>query len=127
MDLSGTAFAGASISAFRTLVDEFKYDAPEIEQGGREVYVRYHKGARTVSIAYEPGSAPCVELFHPPTDPSEQPVPWATRNGVARCRRFPRLSLRTGISWGTSSPGEYLTECARALVAAERSWLASAE
>ena len=117
-------FAEMCIEAFRALVDEFQFEDPEVERIGREVYVRYHKGLRTVSLANEPGSPPIIELFHPPTSAAEKTEFWATRGGVARCRRFPKLRLVPGLAWESPLRDEYLAASARALVDVERAWLA---
>jgi hypothetical protein len=62
---------------------------PSIELG-RECFVRYHKGAATVAITFEPGTTPIVELFFP-AGRSDSVVPWAERDGVAYSRRLPLL------------------------------------
>jgi hypothetical protein len=66
------------------LVERHGFSLPETERIGRETYVRFHRGDRTVSVAWEPGAAPVVELFEPPQSLADHVVPWAARNGVAR-------------------------------------------
>ncbi len=64
-------------------LDEFKYlgkggygfDPPVVEQIGRECFIRYTKGNRIVSIAYEPGSPPIVELFTPTHEIKNRRIP----------------------------------------------------
>src|SRR5215475_8719102 len=85
------AFERACSNAFVFLCERFGFAAPEFEQLGREGYVQFHKGSRTVSIAWEPGAAPLVELFFPAQDSGDRPVPWAARNGVPYARRIPSL------------------------------------
>ena len=85
------AFERACSDAFAFLCDRFGFAAPEFEQIGREGYVRFHKGSRTVSIAWEPGAPPIVELFFPAQGSGERPVPWAERNGVPYARRIPSV------------------------------------
>jgi hypothetical protein len=90
---SHTAFEAACREAFRFLVERFGFAEPEVERLGHESIVKFHKGARTVSIAYEPGPGPIVELFYPACDTGEAPTPWAERDGVPYARRIPRLQV----------------------------------
>ena len=119
-------FAEACVRAFRVLVDSHGWEDPEIEPLGREVYVRYHKGNRTISISLEWGSTPWIELFYPSTETGERPVPWAERNGVPRCRRFPRINV--GGTFSDRDPVvalRYLTTAAQALLLVEHDWLST--
>jgi hypothetical protein len=75
-------FVTPCLEAFRFLETRFGFDTPVVEQLGRECFIRYRKGDRWVSIAYEPGLVPIVELFHPTLD--------------IKCRRIPRL--KTGLA-----------------------------
>ena len=67
--------------AFGFLVERYGFSAPEEEQIGRERFIRYQKHNKTVSIAYEPGVSPIVELFFPSRElrhrrfPKYQPAP----------------------------------------------------
>lgn len=74
-------FVTPCLAAFSFLESRFSFDAPIVEQLGRECFIRYRKHNRWVSIAYEPGSVPIVELFHPTDE--------------IRNRRIPRLN--TGL------------------------------
>jgi hypothetical protein len=98
-------FVSACTEAFVRLAREFQYDGPEVEPIGREVFVRYHSGYRTVSISYEPGMSPIAELFYPAAETGEQPLEWAQRNGVPRARRIPRL--RVGPKFEEAEPDTY--------------------
>lgn len=80
-------------AALEVLCDRFGFEEPVLERIGRESFVRFHKGPRTVSIAHEPGGRPLVELFFPSSDTGEPPVPWAARGGVPRSRRIPSLAV----------------------------------
>ena len=73
-------FVEPCFEAFHFLETRFGFAAPVVEQLGRECFIWYGKGDRWVSIAYEPGSVPIVELFHPTRD--------------LKHRRFPRHSER---------------------------------
>jgi hypothetical protein len=118
-------FADACREAFGRLCERYAFADPEVESIGREQFVRYHRGNQTVSIAYEAGSVPIVELFYPPEETAERPVDWAKRNNVDRTRRIPRL--RTGVPFSDSRGNfaEYLRACASALEEVERQWLAA--
>src|SRR5262245_28788053 len=88
-------FEDACTRAFAFLVERYGFAPPEIERIGRESYVRYHKGPRTVSIAWEYGAPPIVELFFPSLGTAHPPTPWADREGVPYARRFPRWAPST--------------------------------
>jgi hypothetical protein len=91
---------------------------------GWELYVEYHKGDRTVSVCHEDGFSPLIELFHPPVAASDRPVAWAERNGVARCRRFPRLDVSARFDHNDPAQlARYLRECVAALERTESDWL----
>jgi len=55
------------------------FSSPSVEQLGHERYIRFEKRAHTVSIVYEPGRLPLVELFYP--------------TNVVASRRIPRLQV----------------------------------
>ena len=88
-------FETACTKAFALLRDRFDFGAAELERLGREAYVRFHKGGHTVSISWEPGSAPTVELFRPFAGVGR--TPWADREGVPYARRFPSWPRTTRI------------------------------
>jgi hypothetical protein len=67
-------FVTPCLEAFGFLESRYGF-AHEVEQLGRECFVRYRKGNRWVSIAYEPGSVPIVELFHPSHDMEHRRIP----------------------------------------------------
>jgi hypothetical protein len=112
--------------AFAFLVDQFGFAEPEIEAIGREQFVRFHRNNSTVTIAWELGLSPIVELFYPPGSPMERPVSWAERNGVARCRRIP--CLRVPASYDDNDPesfAAYVRAQAAALSQSEQAWLSA--
>lgn len=114
----------ASRHALARLVDELGFEEPEAEAIGRETFVRFHRGDRTVSIAFEPGSSPTIELFYPVEGTDDDPVPWAERNGVARARRIPRLNVRTKPYRDEATLKQSLKVLAKALFDVEADWLA---
>ena len=119
-------FVRTCLSAFRRLVDKYGFTEPVIDPIGRETYVRYRKGLREVSIAYEPGAAPIVEFFYPSSETGERPTPWAEKDGVQRARRFP--NYRTDVRFKDSdqtSFAPYLEAMASALERDELKYLQS--
>jgi len=93
-----STFIRECCNAFRRLVDSHGFAEPEIERIGRETYVRYRKGHHEVSIAYEHGTSPIVELYYPSSETGERPIPWTERNGVERSRRIPRLAVAERVT-----------------------------
>jgi hypothetical protein len=113
-------FGEACKASFGFLVDDYGFHEPQIEQIGRECFVRYHKGARTVSISVEPGLLPIVEPFYPTLETGESAVPWAERNGVPRARRIPNLNIAGEFSSDSiDDVKEYVGASAKALIAME--------
>jgi hypothetical protein len=98
-------FVPECIRAFRPLVDTHGFDPPEVKDYGREVFVEYHRGLSTVSVSYESGAEPIIELFYPPA-PGEHPVAWGRRNGSPRTRRVLSIGLRSQ----SPSPGVSLAD-----------------
>ena len=80
-------FVTPCLEAFGCLQARFGFDTPIVEHLGRECFIRYRKGDRWVSIAYEPGSVPIVELFHPTADIKHRRIP-RLKSGLADPRRF---------------------------------------
>ena len=80
-------FVTPCLEAFGFLETRFGFDAPVIRQIGRECFIRYRKGDRWVSIAYEPGLVPIVELFHPTLDIKHRRIP-RLKSGLANPKRF---------------------------------------
>ncbi|GAB1263815.1 hypothetical protein [Aurantivibrio infirmus] len=85
-------FTKQVVVAFGFLKERYGFSEPETESLGREVFVRFHRNDETVSISFEAGSQPLVELFLICEGTEEKPVPWAERNGKQRYRKFPKLS-----------------------------------
>ncbi len=124
MNSAHPEFEVACRSAFTHLTERFGFLDPEVESIGRETYVRFHKGPRTVSIAYEGGAEPIVELFYPSAETGELPVPWASRDEVPRSRRIPLLRVAETCASGTTEELErYLAASFRALVSLELPFL----
>jgi len=117
-------FVDPCLDAFRGLTERFGFAEPVCEAIGREEYVRYERGDQTVSIAYEPGNPPIVELFYPSSETGEAPLRWAETDGVQRSRRIPHL--RVDIPFDVSEPAtvsQYLIASAEALGRVEHDWL----
>ncbi|MCB0353180.1 MAG: hypothetical protein KDD64_06625 [Bdellovibrionales bacterium] len=80
-------------AAFIRLVEVYGFSAGKKRQVGRELYVEFHRGPHTVSLACEPGGLPIVEIFYPASDTGEKATPWAARSGVPYCRKVPCLQV----------------------------------
>jgi hypothetical protein len=72
-------FTKPCLRVFGRLSSELGFSSPSVEQLGQERYVRFEKRAHVVSIVYEPGQVPLIELFYP-------------THAVAN-RRIPRLQV----------------------------------
>jgi hypothetical protein len=134
-------FERACRHALGFLCERFGFRAPEFEQIGREAFVRFHRGPRTVSVSWEPSAPPLVEFFYPSALTGEPPVPWAGRDGVAYSRRIPRLASSaafdptSGVSFRPEAwrdldeamMKEYLVAIGRALEAVESQFLSGDE
>lgn len=134
-------YEAAARRAFHALTERFGFAHPQTERLGRESYVRFRKGTRFVSIAWEPGTAPIVELFLPSAESGDPPLPWAERDGVAYSRRFPRHgapsaelrrdpSHRSTLDWRNPTPEmfeTYLSREAERLIEVEPEFLSGGE
>jgi hypothetical protein len=116
-------FEKAVIDNFRFLQDRYGFSAPASEDFGREIFVRYERANQTVSISYEFGSSPLVEIFYPSEETGAAPIPWATKDGVQRSRRFPKLKLATRFSGDEASMVKHIEEMSVKFEEAESNWL----
>ena len=80
-------FVVPCLEAFSYLEKRYGFDKPVVEQIGRECFIRYRKGNRWVSIAYEPASPPIVELFHPTEEMKHRRIP-RLKTGLGDLSRF---------------------------------------
>lgn len=87
MDYVFPWFVHPCLETFSYLQTQYGFESPVVEQLGRECFIRYRKGDRWVSIAYEPGVVPIVELFHPTYDMKHRRIP-RLGTGLAKPRRF---------------------------------------
>jgi hypothetical protein len=71
---------------------EFGFSEASVAPIGRECFVRFHKGPNTVSIAWEPGGNPIVDLFYP-AGANDKITPWAARGAIQYSRRTPRIAV----------------------------------
>lgn len=119
-------FVEACESAFSILIEQYAFQPPKVEQIGRECFIRYIKENHIVSIAFEYGSLPIVELFYPSSETGEPPTPWAEKNGIKYTRRIPNLKVG-----GKFNPDnkidltKYLKICATNLITVEYKFLAN--
>lgn len=84
-------FQKSILENFNFLQDEYNFSTPVTEDYGREIFIKYERGNQTVSISLEIGSNPLIEIFHPSSETGDKPVPWASKNGIDRSRRFPKV------------------------------------
>ena len=61
--------------SFAFLTERYGFSGPAEEQIGRERYIRYSKGQKFISIAYEPYGPPVVEFFSPSLDIKNRSFP----------------------------------------------------
>jgi hypothetical protein len=109
---------------FAFLEERYGFSAPETKRIGNETFVLFHKGMKTISISWEIGSAPLIELFYPPSSSAEKAVPWASREGTPRTRRFPRI--RTVVKFDPNEAGafaNYIKQIAAIFLQAENDWI----
>lgn len=76
-------FVKPCLDAFSYLQTRYGFEAPIVEQLGRECFISYRKGNRGVSIAYERGLVPIVELFHPSREMKDRRIP-RLQHGLAK-------------------------------------------
>lgn len=63
------------MKAYLPLVAEFHFSEPTVKQLAHEHHVEYVKGNKIVSVMYEPGHLPLVELFSPARSPEHRRIP----------------------------------------------------
>lgn len=117
-------FEQTTKNEFRFLQDKYGFLSPITEDFGREIYVRFDRNNQTVSISYEFGSSPLIELFYPAIETGEPSTPWAEKNGVRRTRRFPDIKVVTYfIENDPSAMIKQIKQMAKELEITELSWL----
>jgi hypothetical protein len=91
---------------------------------GREVFFDFEREAETVSISFEVGSHPIIEIFVPSEKTNVKPTPWARKGEIARSRLFPKLNIKTKYDpQSMSSVETYVGELAIEFERAEHGWL----
>ena len=80
-------FVTPCLEAFYFLESRYGFAKPIIDQLGRECCIRYQKGNRFVSIAYEPGCTPIVELFYPTYEIKNRHIP-RLNTGISNIKKF---------------------------------------
>jgi hypothetical protein len=109
---------------FVFLREKYGFKAIVTRDHGREVFFDYERGLETISISFEIGQAPIIEVFIPSEISGEKAVPWAAKNGIQRSRRFPKLVVgSTFQSSNLNSVQEYIRSLAKAFEASEDKWL----
>lgn len=90
---------------------------------GREVYVKFKRGAHEVSISMEHGSCPIIEIFYPATGTGLEATPWAEEDGIPRTRRFPRISNEAKCRQGEDLADNCIQRMAVEFEMVEVEWL----
>lgn len=116
-------FEKTVVENFRFLQDRDGFSAPVTNDYGREIFIRYERANQTVSISYEFGNSPLIEIFYPTAETGAAPIPWAVKDGVQRSRRFPKLQLTLRFSGDDTSMVKYIEELAVKFEEAESQWL----
>jgi hypothetical protein len=108
---------------FRYLQEKYGFSTAVTEDFGREIFIRYERNYQTVSISYEYGSSPLIEIFYPSIETGDRPVPWASKNNVQRSRRFSKTRPKTRFSDDETSIEKYIEEIAFEFEKIESKWL----
>ena len=116
-------FEKSVIDKFQFLQTRYGFSAPVTKDFGREIFVNYERANQTVSISYEYGSSPTIEIFYPSEETGAAPVPWAAKDGVPRSRRFPKLRSLTRFSEDDTSMEKHISEMALKFEEVESEWL----
>lgn len=83
---------------FHYLQEKYGFSSPVTEDYGHEIFVKFERNAQTISISLEHGSSPLIEIFYPSSETGDKPTPWASKSGIERSRRFPKISIDTKYS-----------------------------
>ena len=121
--MNKTVFEQTVTTEFRFLQDRYNFSAPVVEDFGREIFIKYDRVDQTISISYEFGGSPLIEIFHPSDKDGEVYPTWASKNGVKRIRRFPKLKLGSRFSNDETSIVKYIKEMSTELERVESDWL----
>lgn len=116
-------FAEVVVENFQFLQLRYGFSAPTTEDFGREIFISYDRNVQSVSISYEYGNTPLIEIFYPVPEFAETSIPWASKNGVSRARRFPKLKLTGHFSEEEATLTSYIKEMSREFEKVESGWL----
>lgn len=109
---------------FQYLHQKYGFAKPEIEDFGREVFVKFDRGAQTVSISLEHGSEPLIEIICPTSETGDKPEPWTSKDGIERSRRFPEINISSKFTENDKeSISNYMKEISREFEEKEKNWL----
>jgi hypothetical protein len=76
------------VKAFGRLSSEFGFSSPSVDRIGQERYIVFEKRGHVVSIVYEPGHLPLVELFYPTRAFKNRRIPSLQVTDVAALHAF---------------------------------------
>lgn len=116
-------FKEAVTNNFSFLKTKYGFSEPVFEDLGREVYIRFNREDQTVSISYEFGSSPLIEIFYPSSETGDKPVPWASKNDVERSRRFSKIKTSIRFSDDEDVIKSYVKEMSLEFENIESNWL----
>ena len=68
-------FTTPCLKAFAPLVSQYGFSGPVVEQMAQERYVRFTRAEKMISIVYEPGNPPFVDLFYPSPSIKDRRIP----------------------------------------------------
>ena len=117
-------FQKSVLENFKYLQVEYNFSYPVTEDLGREIFIKYERNNQTVSISLEAGSEPLIEIFHPSSETGHEPVPWASKNGINRSRRFPKVETHSKfIETDENESIQHIKEMSVSLKKNEQPWL----
>ena len=109
---------------FHFLQRKYGFSSPVTEDYGREIFIKFERNAQTISISLEYGTSPLIEIFYPSSETGDKPTPWASKDGVERSRRFPKLKINTKYSdENENSVKGYIKEMSCVFEEKEAEWL----
>ncbi len=109
---------------FSFLTAKYRFEALRVRDCGREAFFLFDREDETLSISYEMGALPLIELFIPSSTTSVAPTPWAAKEGVERSRVFPKVPLgNRETPRNLDDFKDHISAMAAAFETAEATWL----
>ena len=79
---------------FSFLQSKYGFGKLVIRNLGREVFFDYERDDETISISFEVGSKPIIEVYIPSDKTNIKPTPWAAKGEIKRSRLFPKINIK---------------------------------